>query len=412
MSLFGLFERRASPESPTYPLTSSVLTDLLDGGGVDSGVTVNEHTALKFSAVYRAVSLISGVASSLPLKVYESGTRNEKASTLIGNPHPDLTPLELWRLSYVHRCLWGNFYAQKMRSPLGGQLQHLFPLHPSSVRVGKVKPSASNPSGKVFEVTDSDGRRVALTSNEVFHVPGWGYDGVTGVSPIRLAAQGVGLGLAAEQYGARLFGSGAMMSGVLQVEQRLEQAAAEALQARWQAKVGGVGRAHQAVVLDSGAKWQSMTMPNTDAQFLESRDFQIGDIGTRMFGVPSFLMGLTEKSTSWGTGLEQQAIGWVTFDLSPQWLAPTEQRITKELTGANRYAKYSVQGLLRGDSTARANYYRVMREVGGLSANDIRDLEDRPPVDGGDTYLQPLNLAPLGTDNTTTTGAPGDTVNP
>lgn len=412
MSLFGLFERR-NMESPGYPLTSSVLTDLLSTGS-DSGISVTEQSSLKFSAVYRAVSLIANVSSSLPLKVYESGTRNEQTSTLIGNPHPDLTPLELWRLSYVHRCLYGNFYAQKMRNP-AGQLQYLFPIHPTAVKVGRVKYSPANPSGKVFEVTHDDGHKVALTSNEVFHLPGWGYDGVTGVSPIRLAAQGIGLGLAAESYGARLFGSGAMMSGILQVEQRLEQAAAEALQARWQAKVGGVGRAHQAVVLDSGAKWQSTTMPNTDAQFLESRNFQIGDIGTRIFGVPSFLMGLTEKSTSWGTGLEQQAIGWVTFDLSPQWLAPTEQRITKELTGANRYAKYSVQGLLRGDSTARANYYRVMREVGGLSANDIRDLEDRPPVEGGDTYLQPLNLAPLGTDNTTqmmTTGAPGDTVNP
>lgn len=397
-------------ENPGYPLTSSVLTDLL-GGGVDSGVTVNEHTALKFSAVYRAVSLIANVSSSLPLKVYESGTRTEKASALLGNPHPDLTPLELWRLSFVHRALWGNFYAQKMRDP-AGRLQYLFPLHPSNVRVGKVKYTAANPSGKVFEVTDADGRKHAKTSDDIFHIPGWGYDGVCGVSPIRLAAQGIGLGLAAEGYGARLFGSGAMMSGILQVEQRLEQADAEAMQARWQAKVGGIGRAHQAVVLDSGAKWQSTTMPNTDAQFLESRNFQIGDIGTRIFGVPSFLMGLTEKSTSWGTGLEQQAIGWVTFDLSPQWLAPTEQRITKELTGANRYAKYSVQGLLRGDSTARANYYRVMSEVGALNPDDIRDLEDRPPIPGGagKTYMRPLNLAPLGADNTT--GAPGDTVDP
>ena len=115
-----------------------------------------------------------------------------------------------------------------------------------------------------------------------------------------------------------------------------------------------------------------------------------------MFGVPLFLLMETAKSTSWGTGLEQQALGFVIFDLNPTWLTPTEQRIAKELLPAGIEAKYAVQGLMRGDSRARAEFYRVMREIGALSANEIRDLEDRPPVEGGDTYLQPLNLAPLG----------------
>lgn len=391
-------ERRASLESPATPITGGALASLIEPGGAVMQVTPKGSLAM--SAVYRAVSLIAGVASSLPLKVYETGTRDVKPSLLLDDPHPDFTPLELWRLSYVHRCLWGNFYAQKIRDS-GGKMKYLFPIDPSRVKVGRVPYSASNPAGKVFSITGTDR---PYTSADIFHLPGWGYDGVTGVSPIRLAAQGIGMGLAAEEYGARLWTSGSMMSGILQTEQRLDQDQATALQRRWQERVGGVGRAHQAAVLDSGAKWQSVSMPNTDAQFIESRNFQIGDIGTRVFGVPSFLMGLTEKSTSWGTGLEQQAIGWVTFDLSPQWLAPTEQRLTKELTGVNRYAKYSVQGLLRGDSTARANFYRVMREVGGFSANDIRDLEDRPPIEGGDTYLQPLNMAPLGSEGTTNGG--------
>lgn len=386
-------------ENPGYPLTSSALTDFLDGPGLAAGIAVTETSAMKMSAVYRAVTLISGVSSSLPLRAYRTGTRDRATSMLLENPHPDLTPLELWRLSYAHRCMWGNSYHFKARTR-AGQLQWLYPLTPSRVKVGKARPIAANPSGKVFQVTDDDGTKHSYTPREIFHIPGFGYDGITGVSPIRLAAQGVGLGLAAEEYGARLFGSGSLMSGILQTEQRLEQSQANALQERWKAKRAGLAKSHEVAVLDAGAKFQPLTMPNTDSQFIESRNFQIGDVG-RYFGVPSFLMGLTEKSTSWGTGLEQQAIGWVTFDLGPQWLSPTEQRITKELTGAGVDAKYSVQGLLRGDSTARANYYRVMREVGGLSANDIRDLEDRPPVKGGDTYLQPLNLAPLGEDATT-----------
>lgn len=394
-SLFGVFERR-NIENPANPLTPSALMEWLgESLRGDSGITVTARSSLTMAAVFRAVALISGVSSALPLKAYETGTRTVRRSMILENPHPDLTPLEFWRLSYVHRCLWGNSYAQKIRAR-SGQLQWLFPIMPDRVRVGKARPSGANPSGKYFEIQLEDGRTGAYTPNEIFHVPGFGYDGITGCSPIRLAAQGIGLGLAAETYGARLFGSGSLMSGILQTEQRLDQASADALKSRWQAKVAGLGHSHEVAVLDSGAKFQSLTMPNTDAQFLESRRFQTSEIG-RFFGVPAFLMGETEKSTSWGTGLEQQATGWVKFDLQPQWLAPTEQRITKELTGAGTDAKYVVQGLLRGDSTARANFYNVMRQVGALSANDIRELEDMPGVGPeGDTYLQPLNMAPLG----------------
>lgn len=390
-----MFERR-SIENPNVALTPSALLEWLgETHGSDAGVRVTPKSALTMAAVYRATALISGVSAALPLKAYETGTRTARRSLILENPHPDMTPLEFWRLTYVHRCLWGNFYGQKVRSR-GGQLLWIYPVSPDRVRVCKVKPTANNPSGKLFEVQLEDGGTDVLTSDTIFHIPGFGYDGVTGCSPIRLAAQGVGLGLAAEAYGARLFGSGSLMSGILQTEQRLDQGQAEALKTRWQSKVAGLGKSHEVAVLDSGAKFQSVTMPNTDAQFLESRRFQTSEIG-RFFGVPPFLMNDTEKSTSWGTGLEQQATGWVKFDLQPQWLAPTEQRITKELTGAGTDAKYVVQGLLRGDSTARAAFYNTMRTTGAFSANDIRELEDLPGIGpDGDTYLQPLNMAPLG----------------
>jgi HK97 family phage portal protein len=402
VSLFGIFERRSDVENPLRPLTDLTLLDALAGPKGAAGVTVTPKTSLTMSAVFRCVTLISSVSSALPLKTYKRGSRDEVTSLLLDNPHPDLTPLELWRLTYVHRCMWGNAYLQKVRDR-GGRLTWLYPISPDRVKVGRVRYSAANPSGKIFRVTDDDGQEHPMTTADIFHLPGLGYDGLTGCSPIRLASQGIGLGLAAEEYGARLFGSGSLMSGILQTEQRLEQDQAEALKSRWKAKVAGLGRSHEIAVLDSGAKFQSVTMPNSDAQFLESRVFQTSEVG-RFFGVPAFLLGMTEKSTSWGTGLEQQATGWVVFDLNPQWLAPTEQRITKELTGSGVYAKYSAQGLLRGDSAARAAFYRVMREVGAFSANDIRDKEDLPPVDGGNTYLQPLNMAPLGSEGTQDTG--------
>jgi HK97 family phage portal protein len=163
-------------------------------------------------------------------------------------------------------------------------------------------------------------------------------------------------------------------------------------------KVSGYQNSHEIAVLDSGAAFHPVAMPNKDAQFLESREFQVVEIA-RMFGVPLFLLMETAKSTSWGTGLEQQALGWVTFDLGPMWLTPTEQRVTKELLPANEYASYRLTKLLRGDSAARATFYRAMRDVGAWSANDILDHEDMPPLPGpeGDLRLQPLYMAPLGT---------------
>jgi HK97 family phage portal protein len=397
--LFGLFERRDSLESPQVPLTSSRLLEWLGGATSEAGEDVSEQGSLGLSTVYRCTSLVSNVAAALPLPTYKTGTRELFAATVLDNPHPDLTRLELWRLSYVHRCLWGNSYLQKVRNG-AGQITQLWPISPDRVAVTRVRPSSSNPAGKLFGVTDEWGKYRAFTSRDILHIPALGYDGVTGCSPVRLATQGIGMALAAERYAGKLFGSGNMMSGILQTEQRLNEEQARALKSRWRENVGGTGNAHEVAVLDSGASFQSVTMPNDDAQLLESRRFQVSDIA-RFFGVPPFLLGETEKSTSWGTGLEQQAQGWITFDLHPQWLAPTEQRLTKELftdVGVPAYAKYKLEGLLRGDSASRAEFYRTMREVGGFSANDIRELEDRPPIPDGDGYLQPLNLVPLGTE--------------
>lgn len=393
--LFGLFEGRANLQNPAVPLTSASLLDWFGGSQGDAGVAVNEHSSMKMSAVFRCVSLISSVSASLPLHVFVKGTKDRAVSALLEDPHPELTPIELWRLTYVHRCLWGNAYLQKVRNN-ANEVVELWPIRPDRVRVGRARPTAANRSGKMFEIEDDQGKRQALTSNEIMHLPGLSYDGVVGMSLVRAAAQGIGLALAAESYGARLFGSGNLLSGILKTDQRLEQGQAETLQARWSQMSQGLDRAHRVAVLDSGAAFQSLTMPSSEAQMLESREFQITE-ASRYWGVPPFLMMQTSKSTSWGTGLEQQAQGWVTFDLHPTWLAPTEQRITKELTGSGEYAKYRSEGLLRGDSAARGVFYRVMREVGAMSANDIRELEDRPPVSGGDSYLQPLNLVPLGT---------------
>lgn len=397
--LFGLFDGRTQRglESPAQPLTSTALLEHLGGMQSDSGVSVSETTALRASPVWRAVSLIAGVSSALPLPTYKEGTREKQTFELLRNPHPDLTPVELWRFAYLYRVLWGNSYIQKVRDG-AGQIRELWPVSSDRVQVEREKPSEGNPSGKYFWATDDWGVTHRLTPREMLHIPGLGYDGLIGCSPVRLAAQGIGLAQAAELSAARLFGSGNMIGGVLQTEQKLDQDQAARLKARWQAKMSGVRNSHEVAVLDSGASFQPVAMPNTDAQFLESRQFQVVEIA-RMFGVPPFLLMSTEKSTSWGTGLEQQAQGWVTFDLNPTWLTPTEQRITKELLPRELYANYQMAGLLRGDSAARATYYRAMRDVGAYCADDVRALEEMPPLPagkGGDVFLQPMYMAPLG----------------
>ncbi|MFI8531795.1 phage portal protein [Streptomyces aquilus] len=397
--LFGLFDGQVQRglESPAQPLTSAALAEFLGGAQSDAGVPVTETTALRASPVWRAVSLIAGVSSALPLPVYRKGTRDKETSELLETPHPDLTPVELWRFAYTYRVLWGNSYIQKLRSG-AGQVKELWPVSSDRVQVDREKPSDGNPSGKWFYVTDDWGTQHVLTPRDILHIPGLGYDGLTGCSPVRLAAQGIGLAQAAEKSAARLFGNGNMIGGVLQTEQRLDADQAERLKARWKAKMSGVHNSHEVAVLDSGASFKPVAMPNTDAQFLESRQFQVVEIA-RMFGVPPFLLMSTEKSTSWGTGLEQQAQGWVTFDLNPTWLTPTEQRVTKELLPPSLYANYQMGGLLRGDSAARATYYRAMRDVGAYSANDVRALEEMPPLPegtGGDVHLQPMYMAPLG----------------
>jgi phage portal protein BeeE len=197
-----------------------------------------------------------------------------------------------------------------------------------------------------------------LSDDEILHLPGLGYDGICGVSPIRAARESIGLGLAAQEYGAKLFGSGSLATGILQTEQRLTQKQADTLSKRWKEKRTGLGAAHETIVLDKGAKFHQLTIPPEDAQFLESRRFQVTEV-CRWFGIPPFLMFETEKSTSWGTGLEQQALGWVKFDLLPE-LTAVEQRVTKHVLKPQPvYAHYSSRaccaatrrprGLLQGD---------------------------------------------------------------
>lgn len=394
-------------ENPLLPLTSETLLQYLGIEETYSGKNVNEVTALGMAAVWRAVQVSTSVPAALPFHAFrEVEDKRVRAvghsARLMDDPHPDMTPYEFWQTIYVHRRLWGNAYVRKLRNQLG-QVQEMWPIHPGRVRVGR----ESEAGRKVYVI---DGVKEVLSDREVLHLPGMGYDGVCGVSPIRAARQSIGLGLAAEEYGARLFGSGSLATGILQTEQRLTQKQADSLSQRWKEKRTGLESSHGTVVLDKGAKFHQLTIPPQDAQFLESRRFQVIEV-CRWFGLPPFLMFETEKSTSWGTGLEQQALGWVKFDLQPD-LVSVEQRVTKHVLRPQPvYARYSLEGLLRGDSKARAAFYQSMWNLGALSTNEIRAYEDLEPVEGGEARYRPLNMGALGTydtENTETEEVPAD----
>ncbi len=395
-------------ENPLLPLTSERLLEFLGTEQSYSGKSVNEVTALGMSAVWRAVQVSTSVPAALPFQAFvQEGDRRVRATgqlaDLMDDPHPDMTKFELWQTVHVHRRLWGNAYVRKLRNQLG-QVVELWPIHPGRVRVGR----ESEGGRKVYVI---DGGKEVLSDVQVLHIPGMGYDGICGVSPIRAARQSIGMALAAEEYGAKLFGSGSLATGILQTEQRLTQNQADNLAKRWKDKHGGLASAHGTIVLDKGAQFHQLTIPPGDAQFLESRRFQVVEV-CRWFGIPPFLMFETEKSTSWGTGLEQQALGWVKFDLQPD-LVSVEQRVTKHvLRPSKAYARHALEGLLRGDSKARAEFYRSMWNLGALSTNEIRAYEDLEPVEGGEVRYRPLNMGELGTTDTGATAPSNPAADP
>jgi HK97 family phage portal protein len=399
VTLFGrassarMVHNEAQIEDPTYPMTSTTLLDHLGMSSKSAtGKLVDEVTALGMSGVWRAVQVASSVPASLPFQAYrEDGDARVRATghaaRLMDDPHPDMTRFELWQTVFMHRKLWGNAYLRKLKNPLG-QVVELWPIHPARVKAGR----ESETGRKVYAI---DGGKQVLSDDQVLHLPGIGYDGICGVSPIRAARQSIGLGLAAEEYGAKLFGSGSLATGILQTEQRLTQTQADRLSARWKSQRTGLDSAHETVVLDKGAKFQPLSIPPEDAQFLETRRFQIVEM-CRWIGIPPFLMFETEKSTSWGTGLEQQLLGWIAIDLGPDLVA-VEQRVSKGVLRPDAvYAKFNVDGLLRGDSAARAAFYTAMFGIGALNTDEIRALEERGQVEGGDVRYRPLNMGVLG----------------
>ena len=382
------------------------LVDLFGGGRrTGAGVDVSEESALTFSAVYGCVRILAESAASLPLKVYRRAGARGKAtarqhwawSLLHDAPNPEMTAV-VWReLGMVHVLTWGNAYS-RIEWAGDGSARAVWPIHPSRVTV---KRSAG---GSVFyevrpdPTTDPPGGHPAiLEPADVLHVPALGWNGLVGLSPVRLAREAVGLGQAAEAFGSGFFGNGARPGGVLSVNQALDPKARAKIAEAWEAAHQGVERAGRVAVLGLGASFTATTIPPEDAQFLETRRFQVSEVA-RIFRVPPHMLADLERATF--SNIEHLGLEFVMHSLRP-WLVRWEQEINRKLFGtsgtAGLYAEHAVDGLLRGDQASRFAAYAVGRQWGWLSADDVRELENLAPLpDGaGAVYLTPLNMVPV-----------------
>jgi len=397
MKLLGFdITRRSSGENPATSLANPEqwLREWV-GQSVNSGVTVNEDTALRLSAVFACIRILSESIASLPLIVYER-TKDGKAPSLNhpiarllhDSPNDDMTSFIFRETLQGHVSAWGNGYAfiesNNARRPIS-----LRPLLPD-------RTWAERKGGKLRYITKVDGQAVAIDPWQVLHIPGLGFDGISGYSPIRLAAENVGVGLAAQEFGARFFGSGATLSGVLEHPGKVGAEAQARLKESWKKAHSGLGNSHNTAVLEEGLKYTRIGIPPEEAQFLETRKFQISEIA-RIYRIPPHMLADLERATF--SNIEQQSLEFVIHTLRP-WLVRWEQEINKKLfleSEKGRYfVEFKVDALLRGDTKSRYEAYNIGKQAGFLSTNDIRKLENMNPVKGGDTYLEPMNMAPAG----------------
>ncbi|MGJ7133526.1 phage portal protein [Morganella morganii] len=357
-----------------------------------SGRRVSPQLAMQLTAVFSCVRVLAESVGMLPCSLYEqleTGNRRavrERLNRLLSvNPNNYMTPQEFWELLIACLCLRGNFYAYKVKAL--GEVVELLLLDPSSVT-----PKLNSKWEPEYQVTFPDGRHDTLTQDDIWHVRIFTLDGLTGLSPIAYAKQAVGLGLATEEHGSRLFGNGAVTSGVLQTDQYLKDDAWERLKTDFENRHQGLANAHKPMILEMGLKWQQISMTSEDAQFLETRKFQLEEI-CRIFRVPLHMIQNTDRATF--NNIENLGIGFINYSLVP-YLTRIEQRINAGLVKPSKqgvfYAKFNAGALLRGDMKSRFDAYATGINWGIYSPNECRELEELNPREGGDIWLTPMNM--------------------
>lgn len=398
---------RVANATATYPTSSgtsgSALYEWLTAGGSFStaGPAVTERTAMAIGAVYACIGLIGGAIASLPLKLYRrNGDARESITSdlwwlLNEQPTPAMSAAVMWEYLTWSLLLHGDAFARIKRiSPMSPAIAGFVPAHPFDVQV------ARNGERLAYIVKDADTQQpTTLDQDDILHIPGLGFDGLRGLSPIRYAAkQAMGLSLAADEYSARFFSNGARPDYVVTTPNKMDPEQAKLFRESWMARYSGTQNAHVPAILSGGGDVKTLSLNPEDAQLIETRNFQAADIA-RFYGVPPHMIGLVDKATSFGTGIEQQSIGFVKYTLQ-RHLVKIEQEINRKVfrKSLQLFAEFNTAGLERGDTKARNESYRIAAgragEPGWMTINEIRKLENLPPVEGGDTLFKPTAGAP------------------
>ena len=401
MGIFsGLFKSRDKPQNRTAGSTYTFFM-----GGTTSGKSVTERSAMQMTAVYSCVRILAEAVAGLPLHLYKytDDGGKEKAidhplyRLLHDEPNPEMSSFVFRETLMTHLLLWGNAYAQIIRNGKN-EVIALYPLMPNKMTVDRdenghlyYRYSRSND-----EALKSKESTVILQPRDVLHIPGLGFDGLVGYSPIAMAKNAIGLAIATEEYGAKFFANGAAPSGVLEHPGTLKDPSK--IREAWQSQFGGSQNSGKVAVLEEGMKYTPISISPEQAQFLETRKFQINEIA-RIFRVPPHMVGDLEKSSF--SNIEQQSLEFVKYTLDP-WVVRWEQSIMRSLLSPTEkseyFVKFNLEGLLRGDYQSRMNGYAIGRQNGWMSANDIRELENLdliPDEDGGNLYLVNGNMLPL-----------------
>ena len=362
-----------------------------------SGVKVNESTTLNLDSVLGCIKILSETIASLPLQVYERVEEGkQKASThsvynlLHLEPNSIMTSFVFRELAMLNLLIWGNFYAEIEEK--NGEIKNLWPLPP-----WRVEAKLTNTKKKYFDIKLKNGKKRNLRDDQVLHIPGMGWDGVKGFSPLSVSQDTFGMGIALEEFTNNFFSNGMNVGSVAEHPGKLSKEAADRLRKDLREKHEGLGNAHRLMLLEEGMKFSKSIFPPNDAQMLESRKFSIEQIA-RIYRVPLHLLQHLEKATN--NNIEHQGIDFVVHTIRP-WLIRWEQGINTKLFTVNErvryFAEFNVEGLLRGDIQSRYAAYATGRQWGWLSVNDIREKENMNKKENGDIYLQPMNMVEAGT---------------
>lgn len=397
---FHLFKARDKPQNRIGTAFSFLF------GGTTSGKTVNERTAMQTTAAFACVRILAEAVAGLPLHVYryrddggkERIPQHPLYNLLHNEPNPEMTSFVFRETLMSHLLLWGNAYAQIVRNGRGQPIA-LYPLLPNKMDVSRSQ------SGELlytyYPETDESGLKpqggtITLRRDQVLHIPGLGFDGLVGYSPIAMAKNAIGMALATEEYGASFFANGANPGGVLEHPGVIKDI--QRVKDSWNSAYQGSRNAQRVAVLEEGMKFQAIGIPPEQAQFLETRKFQINEIA-RIFRVPPHMVGDLDKSSF--SNIEQQSLEFVKYTLDP-WVVRWEQSLCQSLLLPSEksaiFIRFNLDGLLRGDYASRMNGYATGRQNGWMSANDIRELEDMnriPKEEGGDLYLVNGNMTKL-----------------